>query len=254
MNKKYIIITISILILIIISSLIFLLRNKEEVYKNTSDTLKDTEKSITLLNSSIIAMAYTDSIDKNDQVNIAITIYNNMYSNKDIKNAQIKNIKLESKSNILKNYNILPPTDIERTTNMNFYYQPIDNNSDINTIKFSNSNNIKYVINTKTDSMTLKTNEINTTNGTMEFKIFIPNIGKYNYEEILKNNNVFESSKLLQYANITNEDLNSKISYTLYIETNDNIKHIQNIYFDIQGEKLVESGIYNKDDFNNIKF
>ena len=256
-NKKYLLIVLTIIVLITFVTILSI-KNKDKVSNlaNTSETLEESKKSLNLSSTSMYAYAFSDNTsEKTDTINIGMNINSNIYSFVDIQEAKITNVRLDPKP-LAGEYKILFPSSQVFTDSSNFYYESINTDRRIKDVKFSDKNSYSFNVVDTIELDKLKKNEVMKSSAMIEFKVFIPHVALYDYEMIINRDKVFSGSKILQYSKISGNQLNSTLKYTIEITTIDNIKHIQNISFDIDGNKLVESGSYINDvnEFSNTKF
>lgn len=257
-NKRNILILFIILILLFVITISLINRNNNKVSEkqNTSETLEESKRSLTLSSTSMYVYGFSDNTsEKTDIANIGINVNANIYSFVDIKEAKITNVRLDPKPQT-EEYKILFPSSQLFSESANYYYESMGTDRRIKDVKFSDKNSYSFNVVDTIELDKLKKNEIMKSSAMMEFKVFLPNVATYDYEMIMDRDKVFSSNKLLEYSEINGSKLNTTLKYTIEITTIDNVKHIQNISFDIDGNKLVESGSYTNDvnEFSNIKF
>lgn len=164
---------------------------------------------------------------------------------------------------IEKNENYKKDDSISKVTFTNFNLEKNIENANVNIYKpsvnsllFEYSDNYK-VENEITYKGTLNNNmpalEISNQGGLMCFSIALENIGAFAYNEA---DTITYDGTLLSTLGLTNEDIKTKVSFDIIIETTSNKKYKSTVSFDLPIGNIVEEGraIYNKEDYSDVIF
>lgn len=164
---------------------------------------------------------------------------------------------------IEKNENYKKEDSISKVTFTNFNLEKNLENAifsiykpSVNSLLFEYSDNYK-IENEITYKGTLNNNmpalEISNQGGLMCFSIALENIGSFAYNE---SDTITYDGTLLSKLGLTNEDIKTKITFDVIIETTSNKKYKSTLYFDLPIGNIIEEGksIYNKEDFSDVIF
>lgn len=164
---------------------------------------------------------------------------------------------------IEKNENYKKEDSISKVTFENFNIQKNIENANaniykpsVNSLLFEYSDNYK-VENEITYKGTLNNNmpalEISNQGGLLCFSIALENIGAFAYNEV---DTITYDGTLLSNLGLTNEDIKTKVTFDIIIETTSNKKYKSTVSFDLPIGNIIEEGksIYNKEDFSDIIF
>ncbi len=243
-QKLFFLIGIIFLILVVIFLLIYFLVIKKSSTNATTAVPKandpTVESRVTISQSDVYLFDFsTEEVhDTRDLVHLRIWPVLGFYTTGEIKSAKIKNIHVETANNYdvaiiypghvannLSQYDILFGTkDPVKASDIEDYG---------NTLEYNVVDSAQYY------------DEVYKSSGAPQWLIVLKNLGEYNYTEIMNRDNLFDSGRILEYAGITGEDLNTSFYFDLEIVFEDGEKYVKRFSSTIEGDKYMVDQFYN---------
>ena len=243
-QKMFFLIGIIFLVLLAIFLLIYFLVIKKSSTNGTTAAPKANgpviESRVTILQNDVNIFDFSTEEEHQvrDLVHLRIWPILSFYTTEEMKSVKIKNIHVETANNY--DVAVYTPGHIANNlTEYDFLYGTREEirASDIkdqgSTLEFNVVDTAQYY------------DEVYKTSGIPQWFIYIKNLGEYNYTEILNNQNTFDSSKNLEYANVTGGDLNTSFYFDLEIVFEDGEKYLKRFTSVIEGDKYMADQFYN---------
>jgi len=249
-NKKLLLIIIGIVVslCILILPIVFLVRGTFSIVKNISSgnskTITNTEeieKKVEVSQSEawISAFSTEEVHDTKDLAHVKIWVNANLFHMDAITSYTIKNIKVEGykKGKVA----IVKPGHIDNTlSSYNFVWEPYADEMKSAEIKDSGRTITFNVV-----EIAHYYDEVSKVGTSMPtWGIFLKELGEYNYRKIMDSSSLFESEKVLEYADVQPDDLNISFSFDVEMVFEDGTKWVKRFSAELDGAKIVENKSY----------
>lgn len=249
-NKKRILIIIGIVtsLCILILPIILLVRGTFTIVKNVSSgnskTITNTEeieKKVEVSQSEawISAFSTEEVHDTKDLAHVKIWVNANLFHMDAITSYTVKNIKVEGykKGKVA----IVKPGHISNTLTMyDYVWGPYEGEMKSAEIKDSGRTITFDVV-----EIAHYYDEVSKVGTSMPtWGIFLKELGEYNYRKIMDGSGLFESDKILEYADVQPNDLNISFSFDVEMVFEDGTKWVKRFSAELDGAKIVENNSY----------
>jgi hypothetical protein len=249
-NKKRLLIIIGIILslCILILPIILLVRGTFTIVKNVSSgsskTITNTEeiekKVEVSQNIAWISGFSTEEVkDTKELAHVKIWVNANLFHMDAITSYTIKNIKVEGykKGKVA----IVKPGHISNTLTMyDYVWGPYDGEMKSAEIKDSGKTLTFDVV-----DVAHYYDEVSKVGTSMPtWGIFLKELGEYNYRKIMDNSGLFDSEKILEYADVQPNDLNISFSFDVEMVFEDGTKWVKRFSAELDGAKIVENNSY----------
>lgn len=237
----------------LIAVLIIFFGGKTVVSKLSSSfgtKLKETTTSVATISQATLSVsAFSWDSTGGNKGNTAVLLYYpmlNIYTNKDIKTFEIKNVKLTNK--IEGKHFITWPKDFKQMQDTNYYYEPTNTPQAFDK-RNDEGRNFKF----KVVDNPVNTNEIGKTGGVVDFRYTVWDLGnQFSYDDILNTTGKYTSGSALSYAGFKQGEINSPIEFDVVITYTDNSKGIKHFSLTTNFDEIYNQGysfINNQNDY-----
>jgi len=249
-NKKLLLIIIGIILslLILLLPIIFLVRGTLSVVKNISSgnsktitNSEEIEKKVEVSQSEAYVSGFsTEEVhDTKDLAHIKIWVNANLFHMDAITSYTVKNIKVEGyrKGKVA----IVKPGHISNTlSSYNYVWGPYEDEMKSAEIKDSGRTITFNIV-----DVAHYYDEVSARGSAMPtWGIFLKELGEFNYRKIMESENLFESDKVLEYADVQPSDLNITFSFDVEMVFEDGTKWVKRFSAELDGAQIVENNSY----------
>lgn len=227
-----------VLVFVLIFLFIFFKTNLFNGIKSSSvkKNSEEVESLVNISQSSMSVMVFaTEESDNDHRVHLNFQPYMNftlLNVDKRVKSFTLKNFRGK---NELGEVLLISPTNMDKNLGESSFIFTDFNTSIYNKDIKSNGNIINYEV---VDEVT-KFNQVNNRNYIIpSFAIIVKDIGTIDYKSIINQNNIFESSKYLEYLGIDLNKLNTTFQFDIEIVFDDNTKYVKRFNGELVGSSL----------------
>lgn len=244
-NKKRIFIIIGIILFLLIIFLIRLATSEtKNIVSDNNKTITNTEeienKVEILQNEAWVSAFSTEEIhDTRDLAHVKIWINVNLSHMDAITSYTVKNIKVDGykKGKVA----IVKPGHISNAlSSYNYIWGPYED--DVKSAEIKDSGKALTFDVADVAHYYDEVSKVGTAMPT--WGIFLKELGEYNYKEIMDNENIFDSEKILVYAGVEPNDVNLSFSFDVEMVFEDGTKWVKRFSAELDGAKIVENKSY----------